>query len=294
MNNPPLPTVPGGQTPAQPAAPQPVATPAPQVLAPEAMIEVKIDGKVSHVPVSQAAESFQLKSKLHAELGRVETMRRTHADQIAFAERFTATSRANPELASQETDALIERVSGRKLTRAQVAAPQSTPQPESFQTPDAAFDQAAIQRAISSSVRSAIESDPTISDLRAFQSETKTKDAMTEIGLILAEYPLFRADPDARMNAEVFMGSLLRANPNRPLDGIANEVHERYKRTIERAVNEIRDQRVQTAQATAAVPPNGTPQLTEQAEPFTRKDLKNGRLRAAMEAAYAVGRRVVQ
>lgn len=294
MNNPPLPTVPGGQAPAQPAAPQPVAQTAPPPLAPEAVVDVTVDGKAMKVPFSDVVKGYQIESSARRRMSEVEAMRTKYKDQIDFAERFSQTARSNPELAAQETEALIERVSGRKLTRAQAAAQQNTTQPESYQANDAPQDRAAINREIDSIVRARLSSDPELQELRQMRSELRTRDALSEIGRVLDGYPHYKANPEARMNAELVMGAMLRNNPDRPLDEIARELHSRDMVVLERALNQTRDQRVQTAQATAAVPPNGTPQLTEQAEPFTRKDLKNGRLRAAMEAAYAVGRRVVQ
>lgn len=242
---------------AAPQAPAPVAND-------DMLVEVVVDGKKVQEPVSKLRASYQIQSAAEARLNAAKQYQQEYRAQVELSNRLeNLLQTRGPEAAVEEFQRIAERAAGRPVKRSE-AQQQST----DVDTP-ADPNTTGLQRELQ-------EVKDQLQELTGFKRSITTERAAAKIRSDLAQYPVYREDPELLERAATVVGAMKVAFPDRPEDQVIAEIHAQDQALITRQLKQVHDNRLARAGVTRAVNPQlGTPAMTD-FKPPTYEDFKKG------------------
>lgn len=237
-------------------------------LAPDTLVEVKIDRQVLKEPLSKVVASYQTQSAAERRLQEANNLLQSRKAQVEFAERFQASAERNPEAALEELRSMLEMRLGRPIRRSEVSA-------AAQELDGLPAEQNASTRALEAKIR-AVEQRLAQSEQTRALDDTRAK-VQREVN----QYPALKKMGET---AEVMLAGMLAARPQESVSDLASELHSGIQKLLVGETQQEVTQLANRAATLAGVPSSvGTPGLTEQPAPPTVADMKKGNLREAIK-----------
>lgn len=250
------------QQPQQPAVPY---------AADNAVVRLKVDGREMDTTVADLRRSAQMASAAEKRLQEANALKAQHAGAIEFASQMETLMRTNPEAALAEIQRRASQLHGRQI---------------GVGSTDASYSSEDLDPVTKQTRSDLMQIQSQLAELTKFRDELTTKSHMDRIKSVVGSLPLYQGNAKAREQAEVVVAAYQMANPNKPLEEVAAELHAMQADMLSDFMSSQRDQRATNTSQLAGVPPTaGTPALTTNTPPKpSAKDLQSGQWRSGFKS----------
>ncbi len=235
-----------------------------------AVVRLKVDGREMDTTVADLRRSAQMASAAEKRLQEANSLKQQHAGAIEFAQQMETLMRTNPEAALAEVQRRASQLHGRPIGAGQT---------------DASFDDSDLDPVTKQTRSDLMRIQSQLADLTKFRDELTTKSHMDRIKSVVGAMPLYQGNAKAREQAEVVVAAYQMANPNKPLEEVAAELHAMQADMLSDFMSSQRDQRAANTSQLAGIPPTaGTPGLTSNApQKPSAKELQSGQWRSGFK-----------
>jgi hypothetical protein len=236
-----------------------------------AVVRLKVDGREMDTTVADLRKSAQMASAAEKRLQEANALKAQHAGAIEFASQMETLLRTNPDAALAEIQRRASQLHGR---------------PIGVGSTDASYSGEELDPVTKQTRSELMQIQSKIAELTKFRDELTTQSHMDRIKSVVGSLPLYQGNAKAREQAEVVVAAYQMANPSKPLEEVAAELHALQADMLSDFMSSQRDQRASAASQLAGIPPAaGTPGLTANTPPKpSAKDLQSGQWRSGFKS----------